>query len=139
MTTAHTPDNATQAVPAGRGSAWPRWLMPAVLGGIVVGALVIFGVLSLSVVLYGGLMGGMVLMHVGGHGGHGGHAGPGGRERHEGHSSGTSSDAGDLSHGSYGSQPEQAGSAMRLEGRAERDPDANETTDHDQHSSHGCH
>ncbi len=54
----------------------PRWLVPAGVAGLIVGGLVVTGVLSPAVVLYGGLAGGCLLMHlVGGHGGHGGHGG----------------------------------------------------------------
>jgi hypothetical protein len=137
--TAPALDQSTQAAQSATGSARPRWLMPAIVGGILVGALVVLGVLSPSVVLYGGLMGGMVLMHVGGHGGHGAHGGPGGGETHQGHGIGTTPDAGDLSQGSDGSQPKQAGSAMRLDDRAANDPEADDTKHDDQHSSHGCH
>lgn len=55
-------------------SARPRWLLPGLAVAIIVGALVVAGVLSLSTVLYAGLLGGMLLMHLGGHGGHGGRA-----------------------------------------------------------------
>ena len=92
--TAHVHDHSTQAGPAATGSTRPRWLVPALVGGVVVGSLVVFGVLSPSVVLYGGLIGGMFLMHAGGHGGHGGH---GGGAAHQGHGGGTASDAKDLS------------------------------------------
>lgn len=56
----------------------PRWLVPGLAVGLVVAALLAAGVVSLSTVLYVGLFGGMILMHVGGHGGHGSHAGHGG-------------------------------------------------------------
>lgn len=52
------------SLPGGR----PRWLVPAVVGLVVVGALVITGVLELSTVLYAGAIGGMLVMHLGGHG-----------------------------------------------------------------------
>ena len=73
----------------------PRWLLPGLLVATVVAVLVIAGVLPLSTVLYAGLFGGMILMHVGGHGGHGGHGGPGasgGPRGHGGHDSGASED-----------------------------------------------
>jgi hypothetical protein len=76
--TADAHDRSMQAGPATRGSARPRWLLPALIGSAVVGSLVVLGVLSLSAVLYGGLIGGMLLMHTGAHGGHGhGDPGPG--------------------------------------------------------------
>lgn len=52
----------------------PWWLMPAVITGLLATVLVIGGFLPLSTVISVGLLGGMLLMHVGGHG-HGGHAG----------------------------------------------------------------
>jgi hypothetical protein len=84
---AHDPaghaDTARPDAPAGTGAATvlarPRWLVPGLAVGLVVAALLVAGVVSLSTVLYVGLFGGMILMHVGGHGGHGGHAGHGGR------------------------------------------------------------
>lgn len=68
-------DEADGAVPAARAgrTTRPRWLLPAIVGGLVVAVLVAYGILSPSAVLYGGLFGGMLLMHAGGHGGHGGH------------------------------------------------------------------
>jgi hypothetical protein len=92
------------------------------------------GVLSASTVLYVGLFGGMLFMHAGGHGGHGGHEGhsaqPGGDE---------GTDAKDLSGRSDGSQPGVTGSHHGLDDRASTAQDQSETTDHDQHRSHGCH
>ena len=71
---APTPGIDTPAQAAGRRR--PRWLVPAAIAGLVIGGLVAAGVLSPLVVLYGGLAGGCLLMHlVGGHGGHGGHGG----------------------------------------------------------------
>lgn len=64
----------------------PRWLVPAAVAGLVIAGLVVTGVLSPLVVLYGGLAGGCLLMHlVGGHGGHGGQGGHGGHADHGGH------------------------------------------------------
>jgi hypothetical protein len=98
---------------------------------IVAVGLVIAGVLSASTVLYVGLFGGMLFMHLGGHGGHGGHsAQPGGDE-------GTG--AKDLSGRSDGSQPSVSGSHHGLEHRASTEQNQSETTNHDQHTSHGCH
>lgn len=91
--TAHTHDPATlgdglrpESAPtdgASTISSRPRWLVPGLLVLVVVGALVVAGVVEPSTVLYAGLFGGMILMHVGGHGhgGHGGHGagGPGGQ------------------------------------------------------------
>lgn len=124
--TAQAHDHSTQAAPAATGSARPRWLLPALVGGIVVGALVVFGVLSPSVVLYGGLIGGMLLMHAGGHGGHG---------------SRTKPDPEDLSQRSHGSHPERSGSDEAPQDRASINSNRSEseTQDHDQHSSHECH
>lgn len=61
---------------------WPRWTVPAALGGLVVLGLLAAGILPPAVLLYGGLIAGCGLMHVFmGHGGHGGHAGHGGEAR----------------------------------------------------------
>ena len=141
--TAHAHDQSTQSAHTATGSARPRWLLPALVGGAVVGALVVFGVLSPSVVLYGGLLGGMVLMHAGGHGGHGGHGGGGGQGGHGGHGSaaggGPASDGVNLSRRSPGSQPSPSTSSQGLDERAANAPIGSETHDHDQRSSHTCH
>jgi hypothetical protein len=53
----------------------PRWLLPVLVAAVLAIALVIGGILPASVVVYAFSMGGMLLMHAGGHGGHGsGHA-----------------------------------------------------------------
>lgn len=113
---------------AGRGAvrqaAHPRWLWPGVAAAIVVTGLVVAGVLSISIVLYAGAFGGMLLMHAGGHGGHGGHGGSGG---HEDHGSGTTSGTDPLSHGSHGSQPARQDSAVGLDDRATNGAEASET------------
>jgi len=114
----------------------PRWLLPGLTIALVAGALVAAGVVPLSTVLYAGLFGGMIFMHVGGHG-HGGHGG-GGHGGHAAHSGGTN-DTDDLSPGSSGSQPTDPGSAVGLDARAGHDSTDSETERHDQHSSHGCH
>ena len=57
--------------------AWPRWLVPAAVAGVVVVALIVSGVVSPTFLLYGGLLAGCGLMHLFGHGGHGGHGGQG--------------------------------------------------------------
>jgi hypothetical protein len=137
--TAHAHDHSTQAIPTATGSARPRWLIPALVGGAVVGALVVFGVLSPSVVLYGGLIGGMVLMHAGGHGGHGGGSGQGGHGGHGGGPAGPTSDDVNLSRRSPGSQPSPPGSGEGPSDRAPNDPNGSETHDHDQRSSHSSH
>ena len=136
------PREATPADDASITSSRPRWLVPGVLVAIVIGGLVLAGVLSLSTVLYVGLFGGMILMHVGGHGhgghGHGGHGGgPAGRG-HSLHGDGAD-DPDDLSRRSSGTQPTESGSAAGLDGRARSNSTTSETDDHDQHSSHGCH
>ena len=116
----------------------PRWLVPGLAIGIVAAALVVAGVLSFSTVLYAGLIGGMLLMHTGGHGGHGGgHAGHG-RGR-EGHGAETADDAENLRQPSSGAQPLGSGSDDGLDDRASIDRSGSETHDHDQHSAHGCH
>lgn len=70
----------SQEHPASHGTAGttlPSWLVPGLAVALVAVALVIVGVLPASLLLYGGLFGGMIFMHAGGHGGHGGHAGHG--------------------------------------------------------------
>ena len=64
--TAHTHD----ATPTRR-SKRPRWLIPVLLASALAITLVLGGILPASVVLYAASMGGMLLMHLGGHGGHG--------------------------------------------------------------------
>lgn len=140
--TAHTHDRSTQSFDPATGSARPRWLLPALVGGAVVVVLVVFGVLSPSVVLYGGLLGGMVLMHAGGHGGHGGHGGGGGQGGHGGHAGAAGgADPGnvDLSQPSPGAQLAPSGSAQSLDDRASDDSNGSETHDHDQRNAHSCH
>ena len=120
------------STPSGR----PRWLVPGVAVATVVGALVITGVLPLSIVLYAGLFGGMMLMHVGGHG-HGGH-GAHGTGGHSAHGGTPASDTEDLRERSSGTQSALAGSTAGLEERAAMKK-TTETTDDDQHRSHSCH
>ena len=76
--TVHAHDPA-QAQPASRTigatSSRPRWLLPALAFGGVAAVLVLAGVVSLGTVFSVGLVGGMLVMHLGGHGGHGGHGG----------------------------------------------------------------
>lgn len=115
----------------------PRWLLPAVAAALVAGGLVLAGVLPLSTVLYAGVFGGMLLMHMGGHGGHGGHGGGSGQGGgHAGHSSGTGDQ--DLNRRSSGSQSAGPGSNARPDDRAADDTTTTEARN-DQHSSHGCH
>lgn len=118
----------------------PRWLLPGILVALVAGGLVVAGVVSLSAVLYAGLFGGMILMHMGGHG-HGGHGGAG--HAGGGHAGGGHVDGADepedLSRRSSGAQPAEPGFAAGLDQRARDDSTTSETEDHDQHSSHGCH
>lgn len=113
----------------------PRWLMPAVVGGMAVGALVVAGVLPASLVFYAALFGGCALMHVFGHGGHGSHGGGG----HAAHGGSASGDTGDLRERSLGSQAVRAVSTPGLDDRATTTPMINETTNDDQHRSHSCH
>lgn len=124
--TAHAHDHSTQSAPAAKRSARPRWLMPALVVGVVAGALVIFDVLSLSAVLYGGLIGGMLLMHAGGHGGHGGTSGQGGHDGHGGGADEPTSDPAKLSRRSPGSQPSPSGSGEGLADRAPNDPNGSD-------------
>lgn len=119
--TATTTDGT--ATTAGR----PRWLLPGLAAGIVVSLLVVAGVLSLSTVIYAGLLGGMLLMHLGGHGGHGGHG------------SGAAPDAGNLRRPSSGAQVGRSDSEDELDDRASIEESGSETHGHDKRSSHGCH
>ena len=111
--------------PAGRRSR-PRWLVPGIAAAAIATALVAFGVVSLSSMLSVGLLGGMLLMHLGGHGGPGGHAGHGGQ-------------AADLTRRSPGSQPDDPASGAGPDPGATTNADGSETKDHDQRSSHACH
>lgn len=140
--TAHAHDQFAQSAPIAAASARPRWLLPAVIGSVVVGGLVVLGLLPPSLVLYGGFIGGMLLMHSGGHGGHGGHAsgsGLGGHGGHGGGAGGPARDDNDVSRRSPASQPGQSSSGEGLDERATNDPMGSETHDHDQRSSHSCH
>lgn len=152
--TMHTHDRAAQdgRTPPGPPTAGglstlparPRWLLPGILVAVVVGGLVIGGVLSPSAVLYAGLFGGMLLMHLGGHGGHGGgHAGHGGHgggnAGHGGHGGGTSPDGADLSRRSGDSQLPAAGSGSGLDGRAISNSTTSETHHDDQRTTNACH
>lgn len=67
------PTDGHESSPARRG-----WLLPAFVAGLLAVGLVIAGVVSASTVISVALIGGMLLMHLGGHGGHGGHSGHGG-------------------------------------------------------------
>lgn len=132
MSTSERQSTAVQLAPR------PRWLVPALIGVPLVGALLAFGVISPMVLLYAGLIGGCALMHLFGHGGHGGHGESQGNDRavdHAGHSASGAA----LSSGSSHAQPPGAGSTSRPGGRAFDDTATNETERHDQHSSHGCH
>ena len=75
--TLHAHDPA-QTQPASRTlgsmSSRPRWLLPALAIGGVAAILVLAGVVSFGTVFSVGLVGGMLVMHLGGHG-HGGHGG----------------------------------------------------------------
>jgi hypothetical protein len=144
-------------------AARPRWLLPALLTLTITVALVAAGFVSLSTVLYVGLFGGMILMHLGGHGAHGGHGGRGGHGRadghaghaahaanggqtrraghadHAGHAGSAGLAAGDLRIPSSGAQAGRPSSGYELDHGARADASRNETNDHDKGSSHGCH
>ena len=130
------PDPSTRSRGARRATG-PRWLLPGLAVGIIAAALVAAGVLSISTVLYAGLFGGMILMHAGGHGGHG-NDGSHGSARDAGRDT-TASDAEDPRERSSGSQPRRSAFGGALDDRAATDGTKDETDDHDQHSSHGCH
>lgn len=147
--TAHSHDPAAHAngprpgPVAGRRTAptatRPWWLLPGLAAGIIVGALVVLGALPFSTVVYAGLIGGMLLMHLGGHSGHGGHGGRGGHGGHDAHGAGTAPEGRDLSTDSSDTQLRQSGSADELDDRALTDRNRNENDDHDKRASHGCH
>lgn len=116
-------DPVGAVVPA---AARPPWLVPALAVGVAAVALVIAGVLSASMVLYAGLVGGMLLMHLGGHGAHGAH---GGR---------TAADADMLSEPSSGTQGLGPGSSRAPDDQALKHGNGNEQ-DGDEPNVHGCH
>ena len=115
-------------------AARPRWLIPTLIAVPLVGALLAFGLVSPNALLYIGLFGGMMLMHMGGHG-HGGHGGGDTSRGHSLHGDGTD-DAEDLSRRSSGAQPNESGSGAGLDERARANATTSETDDDDQHSSH---
>ena len=54
----------------------PRWLIPAVaIVGVIAAVLLVSGLVSPWLLIYGGALAGCGLMHLFGHGGHGGHGG----------------------------------------------------------------
>ncbi len=126
--TRHT-DDANGAVPAVRsgGSTRSRWLLPAVAGGLVVAVLVAYGILSPSAVLYGGLFGGMLLMHVGGHGNHHGHGG------------GTTSGAGDVGRPVSGALSDQTGRSAGPDHAPSDALSESESEGNAELGSHRCH
>lgn len=65
---------AAPAAPAAPRSR-PRWLIPSLVVVIAGAGLLLAGVISVSTAVSVGLIGGMLLMHLGGHGGHGAHGG----------------------------------------------------------------
>ena len=138
---AHPVPDVTTRRSAAEPAPPPRWLIPALIGVPLVGALLAFGLLSPMALVYFGLFGGCLLMHfVGGHGGHGVHGGGASHDRsaHAGSETGVGEE--DLSSRSSGSQPLGAPSSSELGERAPDDiSNTNETERHDQHSSHGCH
>ena len=115
--------------------ALPWWVLPGLAVGLIAIGLVVAGVLPISTVIYAGLFGGMIFLHVGGHGGHGSHGSHG---SHGGHEGGLSRDE-DLSRGSGDSHRGQPGLADGLDDRASDDRTRDEMDDDDQHSSHACH
>ena len=119
MTTHPHPMTAEQRGPAAPAKQTPRWLWPALVGIPLVGALLVFGVISPTILVYAGLIGGCALMHVFGHGGHGGSG-------HESHASGddgrlTNAPGEDLSFRSSRSQSADAGSTSQLNDWASSD------------------
>ena len=140
--TAHVHDSSTRrtddadgAAPAVRanGSNRPRWLLPAVAGGLVVAVLVAYGVLSPSAVLYGGMFGGMLLMHLGGHGSHGSHG------SHDGQGRGTTTGTGDMSRPTSGAAADQTTSGGVPDYAPVDGPSRSESEGDAARGSHGCH
>lgn len=130
--TRHDPGPGDEPKTASR----PRWLLPGIVVAVVAGGLVVGGVISLSTVLYAGLFGGMILMHLGGHG-HGGHGADGAGRGHGLDGDGTAH--ADLSRRSSGPQAGEPGSTPGLDRRARQSSTSSETDDDDQDTSHGCH
>jgi len=60
---------SVRVAPMGRSR--PRWLIPGVIAVVTGAGLVLVGVIPFSTAVSAGLIGGMLLMHLGGHGGHG--------------------------------------------------------------------
>ena len=117
----------------GRGSGTRSgWVMPGLLVTLAAGGLVAADVVSLSAVLYAGLLGGMMLMHLGGHG----HAFHGGGRSAD--STGRSEDA-VLSRRSFESQDQAPASRAGSEQRAANDTSTTESSDDGQHDAPGCH
>lgn len=106
----------------------PRWLLPALAAGLVAAALYFAGLVPLSTLLYAGMAGGMLLMHLGGHGMHGGHGGGGGHRDH-----GGTTDEDVASSGRIGT-PDEAPDDTTLDGRGPA-----VSADRAEHRSHGCH
>ena len=143
--TAHADDHsvhATERPPTGgrprtverRGPFDPVGSRP-IGGRLALGGMVLADGVSLPTVVYAGMLGGMILMHLGGQGGQGGH----GRQGEPHGRGGTTPDAEDLSHRSHRAQLGRPGSDEAPEDRASINPNGNERHDHGQHSSHGCH
>ncbi len=138
---AHDPAATTDSrrpLPAGPGvtsatAARPRWLLPGLLVVFIAAGLVVAGILSLSTVIYAGLFGGMILMHVGGHGGHGG-----GHGGHGGHGGDPTNETRNLSARSSGAQAHGSISVGELDDRASTERHGSETGDDGQHGSQGC-
>lgn len=129
---AEAPRRSTASDPPRLWPGQPRWLVPGLAALLVAIGLVVAGVLSASTLLYVGLFGGMLFMHLGGHGGHGSH-GTHGTHGDEG------TDAKDLTQRSGSSQPAVPGSHHGLDDRASSKENQSETTNDDQNHSHGCH
>ncbi len=129
---------------AGAGSAVrrarrSRWLVPAVAAVALVLGLVLAGIVPLSTVIYAGLFGGMILMHIGGHG-HGGHGHAVGREAaRPTEAAAERSDAADLREPSADAQRRPIRSTRTLDRRAAHTHTLGETNEHGEHPSRCCH
>lgn len=116
---------------AGARPALPRWLLPGLAVATVAAGLVAAGVVPLSTMLFVALIGGMVLMHAGGHGGHGAHGAHG--DRHD-----TGQGDADDPRRRSAALPEGAEPSRRATEDVAPD-DGSEGDDDDRRTSGGCH
>lgn len=144
--TVHVHDSSTH-VPAGRsqapaapgsGSTRPRWLLPGIVVGLLAVALVLTGAVSASTMLLAGLVGGMLLMHAGGHGGAGGHAGHGDSGGQAGHRGSATSDTADPGRPFPASTRAHTGTDAGPGQPSSNDVGQGEARGNAQHDTHAC-